>query len=162
MCTPQRAIDDSFGQLGISSERIGKSYNKPKFCSFNIIIKDIACGEEHTALLTGELRCLDSVAEGYVYTMGNNLHGRLGLGDKTMTHSAVPCLVETLLQDRISSIACGWTHTAAVTGKSIALHLWQTQAMSTPGDSVSLALWVWGTHSHATCQRLWSISRRGA
>ena len=47
-------IDDTFGQLGISSEGIGKSYNRPKFCSFNIIIKDVSCGEEHTALITSK------------------------------------------------------------------------------------------------------------
>ena len=48
--------------------------------------------------------------------MGNNFHGRLGLGDKMLTHSAVPCLVEALLQERIVNVACGFSHTVAVTG----------------------------------------------
>ncbi len=100
-------VDDTFGQLGISSEGIGKSYSRPKFCSFNIMIKEVACGEEHTALIT---------SEGFLYTMGNNFHGRLGLGDKALTHSSVPCLVESLLQERIARVSCGLNHSVAVTG----------------------------------------------
>lgn len=48
--------------------------------------------------------------------MGNNLNGRLGLGDKSLTHSAVPCLVEGLLQHYVTKISCGLAHTAAITG----------------------------------------------
>ena len=40
-------------------------------CSYNILIKQIACGEQHTHLLT---------QDGYVYSMGFNAHGVLGLG----------------------------------------------------------------------------------
>ena len=52
------SIDDSFGQLGISSEGGGKNYCKPKFCSFNIIIKELSCGEEHTALITSIIKII--------------------------------------------------------------------------------------------------------
>lgn len=48
--------------------------------------------------------------------MGNNANGRLGLGDKSLTHSSVPCLVETLVQYAVSKVSCGWTHSAATTG----------------------------------------------
>eukprot|EP01022_Parablepharisma_sp_SALTPOND_P031032 TRINITY_DN781_c0_g1_i1.p1 TRINITY_DN781_c0_g1~~TRINITY_DN781_c0_g1_i1.p1 ORF type:complete len:860 (+),score=139.28 TRINITY_DN781_c0_g1_i1:5957-8536(+) len=101
-----KTIGDSYGQLGISSKGIGKSYSKPKQCSFNIVIRDISCGDEHAAFLTND---------GLVYTMGNNLNGRLGLGDSKLTHSSVPCLVESFLETHVVNISCGWTHTAAVT-----------------------------------------------
>jgi len=45
-------LDDNFGQLGISIDDIGKNYITPKFCSFNIIITSISCGDKHTALIT--------------------------------------------------------------------------------------------------------------
>eukprot|EP00831_Metopus_contortus_P065115 TRINITY_DN58219_c0_g1_i1.p1 TRINITY_DN58219_c0_g1~~TRINITY_DN58219_c0_g1_i1.p1 ORF type:complete len:435 (-),score=66.28 TRINITY_DN58219_c0_g1_i1:93-1397(-) len=102
--------NDTFGQLGISSGGIGKSYCRPKFCSFNIMIKSVACGEEHTAMIT---------RDGYVYTMGNNLFGRLGLGDKSLTHSPVPCLVESLFGEQIVQVACGVSHTLALNDKGV-------------------------------------------
>ena len=43
---------NNLGQLGILSQGISKSYSKPKFYSFNIVIKEISCGNEHTALIT--------------------------------------------------------------------------------------------------------------
>jgi len=43
----------------------------PKLCSYNILVKQVACGERHTHLLSHD---------GYVYSMGNNWHGVLGLG----------------------------------------------------------------------------------
>lgn len=44
----------------------------PKLCSYNILIKQISCGERHTHLLS---------RDGYVYSMGSNWHGALGLSD---------------------------------------------------------------------------------
>lgn len=45
----------------------------PKVCSFNIVITNIACGEEHTAFVA------ESV--GHVYCMGSNSDGKLGVGE---------------------------------------------------------------------------------
>lgn len=61
----------------------------------------------------------NKIGEGFVYTMGNNLNGRLGLGDQSLTHSSVPCLVESLLNERISKIACGVNNTIAITETGI-------------------------------------------
>ena len=43
----------------------------PKLCSYSILIREIACGAEHTHILT---------KEGFVYSMGMNQYGVLGLG----------------------------------------------------------------------------------
>lgn len=47
-----RQLDNAFGQLGICSRKTGENCAKPKFCSFNIPIKAISCGREHTALIS--------------------------------------------------------------------------------------------------------------
>jgi alpha-tubulin suppressor-like RCC1 family protein len=44
--------------------------------------------------------------------MGNNSDGRLGIGDKSLKSSNVPCLVEGL--DNIVSVKCGMAHTLAL------------------------------------------------
>ncbi len=110
-------VDDCYGQLGISSKGVGKSYTRPRLCSFNIVIQDISCGDEHTALVTSMgSEPLPMIDDGFVYTMGNNMNGRLGIGDNSLTHSPVPCLVEGLVGQHILRVSCGWTHTAAVSG----------------------------------------------
>ena len=48
-----------------------KMLKVPKMCSYNILIKQIACGDQHTHLLT---------QDGFVYSMGFNTNGVLGLG----------------------------------------------------------------------------------
>lgn len=54
--------------------------------------------------------------------MGNNQHGRLGLGDKAITHSSVPCLVESLLKEQTIDVSCGFAHTATITRIIIKLY----------------------------------------
>ena len=96
---------DRYGQLGLGNEQIGKCYPIPRFCSFSVIIKVVSCGEEHSALITGQ---------GEIFTVGSNNEGRLGLGDKNMAQSSTPCFVEALSQFNAIQISCGWGHTAAV------------------------------------------------
>lgn len=43
----------------------------PRFLSFDIIIKQISCGDEHLGFIS---------SRGYVYTLGSNKEGRLGIG----------------------------------------------------------------------------------
>ena len=61
----------------------------PKLCSYNILIKQIACGEAHTHLLS---------QDGYVYSMGSNEHGVLGLGKADIVLKSVtqPQLIPNL------------------------------------------------------------------
>ncbi|OMJ68501.1 hypothetical protein SteCoe_34024 [Stentor coeruleus] len=96
---------DHFGQLGLGGA-IGKNYSTPRLCTFNVLIKEISCGEEHAAFIS---------SQGHVYTMGSNSDGRLGIDDKSLSFSSSPCLVISLSDLNPIKIACGWGHTACVT-----------------------------------------------
>jgi X-linked retinitis pigmentosa GTPase regulator len=96
---------DHYGQLGLAGNQSGKTYCTPRFCSFNVIIRQIACGEEHSAFIA---------QNGYLYTMGSNADGRLGIGDQTIRQSSSPYLVEALVGHNAVAVNCGWGHTAAV------------------------------------------------
>ena len=95
---------DHFGQLGQGTPSQGKTYTLPRLCSFSTLIRELACGDEHTAFVD---------FQGYVYTMGSNSEGRLGVTDRSVKQSASPCLVEGIT--RVVTLDCGWGHTAAVT-----------------------------------------------
>lgn len=97
---------DHFGQLGLGGKLSGKTYTVPRFCSFNVIIRDVSCGEEHSAFIS---------ASGHVYCMGSNSEGRLGIGDKSVRLTSSPCLVERLGSYKAISLSCGWGHTVVVT-----------------------------------------------
>lgn len=47
--------------------------------------------------------------------MGSNAEGKLGVGGKSLKHSNVPCLVESL--NDIIKVSCGMSHTLAITEK---------------------------------------------
>ncbi|EAS04756.2 chromosome condensation regulator RCC1 repeat protein (macronuclear) [Tetrahymena thermophila SB210] len=97
--------NDKYGQLGLGHKYTGKNYLVPKICSYNLVIKQISCGEEHTAFVT---------IRGHIYTIGSNLKGRLGIDNKQITQSSSPCLVEDLQKLVCCKIACGSNHTVAV------------------------------------------------
>ncbi len=96
---------DRFGQLGLGNKQGGRCYCIPRFCSFNVVIKQIACGEEHSGFIT---------SNGHIFTMGSNNEGRLGIGDKAIRQSSTPCLVDSLSRLSASYVSCGWGHTAAI------------------------------------------------
>lgn len=77
----------------------------PKICSFNIVIKVVSCGEDHSTFISQD--------GGHVYSMGSNNDGKLGVNEKTMKYSNVPCLVEGL--KCVKNVACGLQHTLALT-----------------------------------------------
>lgn len=79
----------------------------PRSCSFSIIIKDLACGEDYSCLLT---------ESGHVYSMGNNQYGKLGIkNNANQPFSNTPKLIDSLINYDIIKVACGWNHTAAIT-----------------------------------------------
>lgn len=111
--------DDSYGQLGLYHQKVKKGYQNiksfkmPKTCSFNILIKQVSCGESHAAILT---------SSGHLYMMGDNSHGQLGIGEHCLEGfknvgsqcAPAPCLVDTLRELKISKVACGTQFTMAL------------------------------------------------
>ena len=95
-------LDDYFGQLGVGSERV--IHNLPKVCSFNVIVHNVSCGEEHSCFVAGD--------GGFVYAMGSNSEGKLGIGDPSRQVCNVPTLVEGVYNAK--KVSCGLSHTLAV------------------------------------------------
>jgi alpha-tubulin suppressor-like RCC1 family protein len=73
-------------------------------CTFNIVIKNVACGETHALLLSDP---------GYVYSMGCNKKGQLGLGSN-IAYADQPSLIAHLEKIPIRSLECGSEHSAAI------------------------------------------------
>ena len=46
-------VGDHHGQLGLGEKCVGRSYPDPKTWSFNMIIRFVSCGEDHSALVSG-------------------------------------------------------------------------------------------------------------
>ena len=88
--------------MGVGSDKV--IHNLPKVCSFNIVVTEVSCGEEHTVFVQGD--------GGYVYAMGSNADGRLGTGNPDMRSCNVPTLVDGL--SNIKKVSCGAAHTLAL------------------------------------------------
>jgi X-linked retinitis pigmentosa GTPase regulator len=88
--------------LGVGCDKV--IYNVPKVCSFNVIVYSVSCGEEHSCFVAGD--------GGYVYSMGSNANGKLGIGDLKKPTCNVPTLVEGL--QNVVKVACGLSHTLAL------------------------------------------------
>ena len=58
---------DRHGQLGLGSQMsAGKAlHNLPRFCSYNIPIFQISCGEKHAAFITSKLKILPILCASY-------------------------------------------------------------------------------------------------
>eukprot|EP01022_Parablepharisma_sp_SALTPOND_P019135 TRINITY_DN3227_c0_g1_i1.p1 TRINITY_DN3227_c0_g1~~TRINITY_DN3227_c0_g1_i1.p1 ORF type:complete len:969 (-),score=97.88 TRINITY_DN3227_c0_g1_i1:135-2957(-) len=123
---------DRFGQLGIGNKQGGRCYCIPRFCSFNIAIKSVSCGDEHSAFITGK---------GQIFTFGNNSDGRLGLGDKSVKQSSTPCLVEALSRVTAVQVSCGSNHTAAILDNGD-LYTWGLGEFGALGLSSIASQWV--------------------
>ena len=95
---------NNYGQLGDSGRQQSKE-NVPHEISLpkDISAVDIACGEEHAALLT---------SEGHVYTWGYGHDGELGHSAKT--HVSAPKKIEVFTQ-KAKRVVCGGGHTAILT-----------------------------------------------
>ena len=76
----------------------------PKICTFQIQIGSVACGDDHTLF--------SSLGDGYVYGMGSNTEGKLGL-KLEMRSVNVPTLVGDL--SGVTKVQCGSQHSVALT-----------------------------------------------
>ncbi|XP_021936886.1 X-linked retinitis pigmentosa GTPase regulator-like isoform X2 [Zootermopsis nevadensis] len=63
-------------------------------------ILEVACGDEHTAVIC---------QKGRVFVFGNNDYGQLGLGHKNVT--VKPSCVKSLKPEKATHVACGRAHT---------------------------------------------------
>jgi alpha-tubulin suppressor-like RCC1 family protein len=63
-----------------------RNYSDPQSCDFSVKIDQIACGASHAAF----------IANGYIYAMGDNSDGRLGISKREIKHISSPCLVPAL------------------------------------------------------------------
>ena len=90
---------DQSGQLGLGSHPIGKTYPIPRYCTYNISIMQIACGDDHAAFITSKIEKTKlCVVNHLVYTMGSNHYGQLGIGDSIVRMKNSPVLVENLME----------------------------------------------------------------
>uniref|UniRef100_A0A3P9J348 X-linked retinitis pigmentosa GTPase regulator n=1 Tax=Oryzias latipes TaxID=8090 RepID=A0A3P9J348_ORYLA len=76
-----------------------------KFWLKNDVPRKIACGDEHTALIT---------ENGRLFMFGSNNWGQLGLGSKLTVNK--PTCVKALKSERIKLVVCGRNHTLICTG----------------------------------------------
>ncbi|XP_072471277.1 X-linked retinitis pigmentosa GTPase regulator isoform X4 [Notamacropus eugenii] len=90
-----------FGQLGLGTFIFETS--EPKIIKHlqNRKIHYIACGENHTALISDT---------GHMYTFGDGRHGKLGLGQENFTNQFVPTLCSNFLKFIVRLVACGGCH----------------------------------------------------
>ena len=73
-----------------------------------MLIKQIACGTNHTLLLS---------KRGELFSIGSNEHGQLGLNDRTLEMTTAPLLVSEVQGQRLDTkwIGCGADHCALLT-----------------------------------------------
>lgn len=116
---------NSYGQMGLESS--SGFYSVPRICAFGVVIQQVACGNEHSALLSNQH---------YVYCMGSNSDGRLGVGDKNIANSSYPLLVESLAGVKVTQVSCGGFHSAAITHEGD-LYTWGKGAMLGHSDLVT-------------------------
>ncbi|XP_069060338.1 X-linked retinitis pigmentosa GTPase regulator isoform X3 [Pleurodeles waltl] len=90
-----------YGQLGhgtfifeTSEPKTVDALKRHKVCS-------IACGENHTAVVTDR---------GLLYTFGDGRHGKLGLGEENFTNQFTPTLCTNFLKFTVLSVSCGGCH----------------------------------------------------
>ncbi|XP_042223530.1 X-linked retinitis pigmentosa GTPase regulator-like isoform X2 [Homarus americanus] len=111
------AVDDDFDIPDTGAVfTFGKSRfadNAPsKFWIKNDMIIELACGDEHTAVIT---------ESGRVFMIGSNGMGQLGLGSTKPVNK--PSCVKSLKPEKALHIACGRSHTI-VSCASGAVYLW--------------------------------------
>uniref|UniRef100_A0A8C5M1L0 X-linked retinitis pigmentosa GTPase regulator n=1 Tax=Leptobrachium leishanense TaxID=445787 RepID=A0A8C5M1L0_9ANUR len=129
-----------FGQLGHGTHIFETQLPKVVDAMKKNEVCHVACGENHTALITelfltqlaelmltpaktgillsGNLERLVNVItcphviryRGLLYTFGDDRHGKLGLGGENFTNQFVPTFCSNFLKYTVQSVACGGCH----------------------------------------------------
>ncbi|CAL9101685.1 unnamed protein product [Musa textilis] len=110
-CIDEKGSVFIFGERSTNKLEIGEGKNirTPTVVQEIPDSEEVACGGYHTCIVT---------SGGELYTWGSNENGCLGLGCTEMIRN--PEIVQSsLLKSPISTVACGWKHTAVISGGSI-------------------------------------------
>nr|XP_054510600.1 X-linked retinitis pigmentosa GTPase regulator [Agelaius phoeniceus] len=90
-----------YGQLGHGTFVFESSVPKPVKRLKRHKICNIACGENHTAVIA---------ENGLMFTFGDGRHGKLGFGEETFTNLFDPTLCYNFLKFTVLLVACGGCH----------------------------------------------------
>ncbi|NXR67843.1 RPGR regulator, partial [Rhadina sibilatrix] len=90
-----------YGQLGHGTFVFESSVPKPVKHLKRHKIRNIACGENHTAVIA---------ENGLMFTFGDGRHGKLGFGEESFTNLFDPTLCYNFLKFTVLLVACGGCH----------------------------------------------------
>ncbi|NWZ36807.1 RPGR regulator, partial [Brachypodius atriceps] len=90
-----------YGQLGHGTFVFESSVPKPVKHLKRHKICNIACGENHSAVIA---------ENGLMFTFGDGRHGKLGFGEESFTNLFDPTLCYNFLKFRVLLVACGGCH----------------------------------------------------
>ncbi|NWU26870.1 RPGR regulator, partial [Dyaphorophyia castanea] len=90
-----------YGQLGHGTFVFESSVPKSVKCLKRHKICNIACGENHTAVIADN---------GLMFTFGDGRHGKLGFGEESFTNLFDPTLCYNFLKFTVLLVACGGCH----------------------------------------------------
>lgn len=110
-CIDEKGSVFIFGERSTNKLEIGEGKNirTPTVVQEIPDSEEVACGGYHTCIVT---------SGGELYTWGSNENGCLGLGCTEMIRN--PEIVQSsFLKSPISKVACGWKHTAVISGGNI-------------------------------------------
>ncbi|MED6280196.1 hypothetical protein CHARACLAT_008272 [Characodon lateralis] len=91
-----------YGQLGHGTFQFELHLPKPLEHFHNSCPRRIACGENHTAVIT---------KAGLLYTFGDGRYGKLGLQEENFINQFSPTLCTCFLKYRVQLVSCGDHHT---------------------------------------------------
>ncbi|KAF6390750.1 retinitis pigmentosa GTPase regulator [Rhinolophus ferrumequinum] len=103
MVEPEEVVPDSGAVFTFGKTKFAENIPS-KFWFKNDIPTCLACGDEHTAIVTGNNK---------LYMFGSNNWGQLGLGSKSAVSK--PTCVKALKPEKVKLAACGRNHTLVST-----------------------------------------------
>ncbi|KAM9577975.1 X-linked retinitis pigmentosa GTPase regulator isoform 4-T4 [Trichechus inunguis] len=103
MAEPHELVPDSGAVFTFGKTKFAENVPS-KFWFKNDIPVYLSCGDEHTALITGNNK---------LYMFGSNNWGQLGLGSKSAVYK--PTCVRALKPEKVTFAACGRNHTLVST-----------------------------------------------
>uniref|UniRef100_G3NG81 X-linked retinitis pigmentosa GTPase regulator n=1 Tax=Gasterosteus aculeatus TaxID=69293 RepID=G3NG81_GASAC len=120
-----------YGQLGHGTFQFEADLPKPleHFC--NSSIKHVACGENHTAVITNS---------GLLYTFGDGRHGKLGLGVENFINQFRPTLCARFLKYSVRLVSCGGDHMLVLAEPRLEEDVPIRESFWEPGDMEMLLL----------------------